>query len=53
MELTRDERAALIRAIDLGANKNKTNDSDMYLYWGPWEVVDGSKYPNPWSMKLP
>jgi hypothetical protein len=42
-----------VRAVDLGANKNKSNDTDMYLFWGPWEVVDGSKYPNPWSMNIP
>jgi uncharacterized protein YjdB len=42
-----------VRAIDLGANKNKSNDADMYLFWGPWEVVDGSVYPNPWAMNLP
>ena len=37
-------------AIELGINKNRNNTSDMYLMWGPWEVVDGSRYPNPWNM---
>ena len=38
------------RAINLGANKNKTTPADQYIYWGPWEVVDGSAYPNPWGV---
>jgi len=37
--------------IQLGANKNKSNDKTQYVYWGPWEVVDGSKHPN--SFKVP
>jgi hypothetical protein len=41
-----------VRGIDLGANKNKSNDADMYLFWGPWEVVDGSEHPNPWNMDV-
>ena len=40
----------LVRGIQLGINKNKNNTHDMYIYWGPWEVVDGSAYPNPWGM---
>ena len=36
--------------IMLGANKNKSNPSTMYIWWGPWEVVDGSRYPNPFGM---
>ena len=39
-----------VRGITLGANKNKNNPTTMRLNWGPWEVVDGSKYPNPWNM---
>ncbi|HET9986315.1 MAG TPA: hypothetical protein VFQ38_22245 [Longimicrobiales bacterium] len=39
-----------VSGIALGANKNKNNPTTMYLTWGPWEVVDGSKYPNPWNM---
>ncbi|HEX8691060.1 MAG TPA: Ig-like domain-containing protein [Longimicrobium sp.] len=38
------------RGIDLGANKNKSTPQTQYIYWGPWEVVDGSKYPNPFGM---
>jgi hypothetical protein len=44
--------APRVRAVVLGANKNKNNPKDMYLYWGPWEVVDGSKYANPFSVPL-
>ena len=39
-----------VRGITLGANKNKSNASTMYLYWGPYEVVNGAQYPNPWNM---
>ena len=36
--------------IMLGANKNRNNTSTAYIYWGPWEVVDGSQYANPFGM---
>jgi hypothetical protein len=39
-----------VRAVELGANKNKNNPQDMFIYWGPWEVVDGEKFPNPFNM---
>ena len=39
-----------VAKVELGANKNKNNPTDMYLTWGPWEVVDGSRYPNPFGM---
>lgn len=39
-----------VASVDLGCNKNKNNPSTMYIYWGQWEVVDGSKYPNPFSV---
>jgi hypothetical protein len=36
--------------VELGANKNKTTAQAQHIYWGPWEVVDGTKFPNPWGM---
>jgi|GEM_PF-712617 len=39
-----------VRGIQLGGNKNKVNPKTMYMYLGRWEVVDGSKYPNPFNM---
>ena len=39
-----------VRGVELGANKNKSNPQTEYIYWGPWEVVDGTQYPNPWNM---
>jgi hypothetical protein len=39
-----------VRGISLGANRNKNSDTTMHLFWGPWEVVDGSQFPNPWGM---
>jgi uncharacterized protein YjdB len=34
----------------LGANKNKCTPTTQYIYWGPYEVVDGSRYPNPFGV---
>ena len=39
-----------VAKVELGANKNKNNPTDMYLTWGPWEVVDGSRFANPFNM---
>lgn len=39
-----------VSAVQLGANKNKNNPRTMYIYWGPWEVVDGSKLGNPFGV---
>jgi hypothetical protein len=39
-----------VRGVSFGPTRNKNSDSTMYLFWGPWEVVDGSLYPNPWGM---
>ena len=39
-----------VAGIELGINKNKNNPQNMYITWGLWEVVDGSRYPNPFSM---
>lgn len=39
-----------VRAIQLGGNRNKDIPKDIYFSWGPWEVVDGNQYPNPWAM---
>jgi hypothetical protein len=36
--------------VELGINKNKSTPARQYLDWGPWEVVDGSRYPNPFGM---
>ncbi len=36
--------------IGLGANKNKSNPSTMHIDWGPWEVIDGSKQPDPFGL---
>jgi hypothetical protein len=34
----------------MGINRNRQWDEDMYLDWGPYEIVDGTRYPNPWGM---
>jgi hypothetical protein len=38
------------RGINIGANKNKTTPADQYIYWGPWVIVDGVQYPNPFGV---
>jgi hypothetical protein len=37
-------------SISLGANKNKCNPADQFIYWGPYDVVDGSQFPNPFGV---
>ena len=39
-----------VSGISLGVNKNKSTPAAQHIYWGPWEVVDGSRFPNPWGM---
>lgn len=39
-----------VRAVTLGANRNKSTPRRMHIDWGPWEVVDGTRYPNPFGM---
>ncbi len=39
-----------VKGVELGINKNKNNPTAMYITWGPWEVVDGTTYPNPFDM---
>ena len=34
----------------MGINRNRQYDEVMSHYWGPYEVVDGSQYPNPWGL---
>jgi hypothetical protein len=40
-----------VSGIVLGGNKNKNNPTTMYLTWGPFEVVDASRSPNPFGMR--
>ena len=35
---------------EMGVNRNRQWDEPMFVFWGPYEVVDGSKYPNPWNL---
>lgn len=44
------QEAPAVRGIALGANKNKASPSTQYIHWGPWEVVDGSRYPDPFAL---
>jgi hypothetical protein len=39
-----------VHQVELGANKNRSTPVEQYIYWGPWEVVDGEKYNNPFGM---
>jgi hypothetical protein len=35
---------------EMGVNRNRQWDEVMYLYWGPYEIVDGTVHPNPWGL---
>lgn len=37
----------------MGVNRNRCYDAVMAIDWGPYEVVDGSTYANPWGLVLP
>jgi hypothetical protein len=39
-----------VAGITLGVNRNKSNPRTMHIDWGPWEVVDGSRFANPFGM---
>lgn len=39
-----------VARVELGANRNRNNPRTMYLYWGPWEVVDGDRFPDPFGV---
>lgn len=39
-----------VRAVTLGANRNKSTPRQMHIDWGPWEVVDGTRWPDPFGM---
>ena len=43
----------LVRAVTLGAVRNKSTPRPMHIDWGPWEVVDGAAYPNPFGVPFP
>lgn len=36
--------------LRLGVNKNRDTPSTQYVYWGPWELVDGSRFPDPFDV---
>jgi hypothetical protein len=42
-----------IQNYQMGVNRNRQWDSTMYRYWGPYELVDGTLYPNPWGVVVP
>jgi hypothetical protein len=39
-----------VSRYEMGVNRNRQWDENMYIFWGPYEVVNGSLYPNPWSL---
>jgi hypothetical protein len=39
-----------IANYQMGVNRNRWYDEPMFIYWGPYEIVDGSVYPNPWGL---
>lgn len=39
-----------VRVVQLGGNKNRTTPVDQFIYWGPFQIVDGSRYANPFNL---
>jgi hypothetical protein len=39
-----------VTTYTMGVNRNRQYDEPMFIYWGPFEIVDGSQYPNPWNL---
>jgi hypothetical protein len=39
-----------ISHYQMGVNRNRQYDEVMYHDWGPYEVVDGAVFPNPWGL---
>ena len=40
-----------VGAVSLGASSlGRAPAATQYAYWGPWEVVDGTRYANPFAM---
>lgn len=42
--------AARAKEYDMGVNRNKQWDSQMSVFWGPYDVVDGSLFPDPFQV---
>jgi hypothetical protein len=41
-----------VTVYTMGINRNRQYDEEMFVYWGPHEVVDGTRHPNPWGMPV-
>jgi hypothetical protein len=39
-----------VTVYTMGVNRNRQWDEEMYIYWGPHEIVDGTRYSNPWKL---
>jgi hypothetical protein len=39
-----------VRNLRLGVNRNRVADAVQYIYWGPWEIVDGSVHADPFGV---
>jgi hypothetical protein len=39
-----------VTTYTMGVNRNRQWDEEMFIYWGPHEIVDGTRYPNPWNL---
>jgi hypothetical protein len=42
-----------VNRYEMGVNRNDKWPAAMNVYWGPYEVVDGSVFPNPFGVPLP
>jgi hypothetical protein len=39
-----------VNQIHLGVNKNRDTPTTQYVYWGPWEIMNGNLDPNPYGV---
>jgi len=42
--------APLAKSVEFGGNKNHGNEFDQWIVWGPWQVIDALRYPNPFGV---
>ncbi len=39
-------------SVEFGGNKNHGNEFDEWIIWGPYEIVDASRYANPFGVPM-
>jgi hypothetical protein len=39
-------------SVEFGGNKNHGNEFDQWILWGPYEIVDGTSFANPFGVPM-